>query len=551
MSGLTHSYQFADLEIHILPRRNEGYPVQITLDGQQDFPRGYLSTDILNWHSNGDSDQDGRYLFKTLFADNVLSNAWATARGRALQRRIRLWIDVEAAELHALPWELLQQEQVPLSAQADTPFSRYLPVDLPWSDPIKERPIRVLVVISNPDDLESRHNLARLDVELEQKSLQKAFAAMEPDQLQPEFLEAPVTPKRLQSELRNGYHVLHFVGHGVFDTRRKQAALYMQDMAGNAQPFIDHQLVGMLAGQAVKPRMVFLAACQSATRSTADAFLGLGPRLVAGGVPAIVAMQDAVSFETAREFSATFYQLLLRHGLVDLAVNEARNTLLVVGRPDAGVPVLFMRLQDGALFAPSSPVHPSPSPPATYELQLVLESYMDTKGQLYHPYQIKLNQLLTKYFKDDELRGLCDELGTDYDDFRGGRRNKIRELVSYFARYGRGRELIETIYRQRPNISWFDQNDIIPTKLRQIMLETYDERGMRRLCQNLITAYGSAYDVHIGYDYLTGNTRQEKVQYLIDWHLHKSFGHDVDGLIAQVRQDIPKLLKQITFGTGA
>jgi len=42
-----------------------------------------------------------------------------------------------------------------LSAQADTPFSRYLPIALPWSGAVEERPIRVLVVISDPDDLET------------------------------------------------------------------------------------------------------------------------------------------------------------------------------------------------------------------------------------------------------------------------------------------------------------------------------------------------------------------------------------------------------------
>jgi hypothetical protein len=95
---------------------------------------------------------------------------------------------------------------------------------------------------------------------------------------------------------------------------------------------------------------VFLAACQSATRSTADAFLGLGPKLVSAGVPAVVAMQDVVTVVTARKFSGTFYQRLLAHGQVDLAVNEARSVLLTAGRPDAAVPVLFMRLKSGQLW---------------------------------------------------------------------------------------------------------------------------------------------------------------------------------------------------------
>jgi CHAT domain-containing protein len=127
----------------------------------------------------------------------------------------------------------------------------------------------------------------------------------------------------------------------------------MQDEQGRAQRVLDDELVSLLARQGVQPQLVLLAACQSATRSMADAFLGLGPKLVRAGVPAVVAMQDVVTVETARKFSATFYRQLLAHDQVDLAVNEARSTLLTAGRADAAVPVLFMRLRDGLLFAPS------------------------------------------------------------------------------------------------------------------------------------------------------------------------------------------------------
>jgi CHAT domain-containing protein len=260
-----------------------------------------------------------------------------------------------------LPWELLQRGPVMLSAQTDTPFSRYLPIELDWSGAVEERPIRVLVVISNPDDLHDRYDLAPVDVALERESLEAAFDTVGADELQADFLDAPATPERLEDALRgasgqalrDSYHVLHFVGHGAFSRRRASSALYMQDEQGLAQRVLDDELVGMLARQGVQPRLVFLAACQSATRSMADAFLGLGPRLVGAGVPAVVAMQDVVTVETARKFSATFYRQLLAHDQVDLAVNEARSTLLTAGRADAAVPVLFMRLRDGLLFAPT------------------------------------------------------------------------------------------------------------------------------------------------------------------------------------------------------
>jgi hypothetical protein len=354
----TSDYSLTDLEIRIFPSdvHVAGYPVEMTLGGQQEFPRGYLSTTILPWTPSGDPVADGQRLLETLLADGALRSAWAEARGQAPQRRIRLRIDAAAAELHTLPWETLHEGPVMLSAQADTPFSRYLPIALPWGGPVEERPIRTLVVISSPDDVESKYNLARVDLTLERDNLESTFQSIAPDTLQVDFLDPPVTPKRLEETLRGGCHILYYVGHGAFSARRGQAVLYVQDDDGNTQLLLDHELAAMLARQGAQPRLVFLAACQSArmddirARSTNDALVGLAPKLISVGVPAVVAMQDFIAVESAREFGATFFRRLLEHGLVDQAVNEARSALLTAGRTDAAAPVLFMRLKSGQLW---------------------------------------------------------------------------------------------------------------------------------------------------------------------------------------------------------
>ena len=347
---------YADLEIRIRALQDKGYPVEITLKGEQALGEGYLAAGVAPWVASEDLTADGQRLFNTLLADPTLRTAWDVARGPdAQRRRLRLRIDPAATKLHALPWELMQEADALLAAQADTPFSRYLPIDLPWGGPIHEHPIRVLVAISNPDNLEER-DLGKVEIDEERETLTTALAGLGPEELKVEFLEPPVTLERLEAALRGsapgakGYHVLHYVGHGHFTPARDQAFLYLQDEEGNTDPVPDDALSGMLARLGARPRLVFLAACQSATRSTADAFAGLGPKLVKVGVPAVVAMQETVSMEAARKFSAAFYPRLLAHGLVDLAVNEARSTLLTAGRPDAAVPVLFMRLRSGQLW---------------------------------------------------------------------------------------------------------------------------------------------------------------------------------------------------------
>jgi formylglycine-generating enzyme required for sulfatase activity len=381
MPAPTTDEQFTDLEIRIFPNDASvaGYPVEITLGGQQEFPRGHLSANILPWVASGDPAADGQRLLEALLADSALRIAWAEARGQAPQRRIRLRIDPKAAELHTLPWELLRDGPAMLSAQADTPFSRYLPIALPWGGPVEERPIRVLVVISDPNDIEEKYNLPRINVELERKTLESAFAPLSQlgrsprgavvppgrgagaasrrghrhyggEGLQVDFLDALVTSERLEEKLRNGYHILHYLGHGAFSAKRDQAVLYVQDDERQTRLLLDDELAQLLARQGVRPRLVFLAACQSATRSTGDAFLGMAPKLVSVGVPAVVAMQNLVTVESALKFSTTFYRRLLEHGQVDLAINEARSTLLAARRPDAAVPVLFMRLKSGQLW---------------------------------------------------------------------------------------------------------------------------------------------------------------------------------------------------------
>jgi hypothetical protein len=271
---------------------------------------------------------------------------------------------------------------------------------------------------------------------VERKSLESAFATVGRDKLTWDFLKGPVTLDRLEEEMRKGYHVLHVLSHGTFSTTKQQAALFLQNQDGTVRNVLDDELAGMLARQGVQPHLVFLAACQSATRSTADAFLGLGPKLVSIGVPAVVAMQDVVTVATARKFSEVFYRQLIERGQVDLATNEARSTLLTARRPDAAVPVLFMRLKSGRLWA---------------------EEDLNDIGQ---PAQPKpgwntsvIRDLLTAAFSDEELTTLCfDHFRPVYEDFASGmsKGQKIQRLLDHCARQGQIDPLLVLVQKRNP-----------------------------------------------------------------------------------------------------
>jgi len=371
---------FSDLEIRILKLEETGYPVEITLDSQQEFPRGYLDPGFLPWSPGSSAVKDGERLFDWLLADNRLKTAWAEVRGRRPQRRIRLRIDAEAPELHALPWELLRDAggAIPqdLASSAATPFSRYLAGAWQPGGPILKRPIKVLVAIADPKGL-AEHGLSTIDPAAEWAVLRQATAGLnvelvqyprpsagfsletrDGDVVQVGGQSRPCTLGGLEAELRQGYHILHIVAHGAYDDGRGEAYLYLADEDNQVQLVRDEELAAMLARQLAdtdvqredKLRLVFLASCQTATRSPADAFRGLAPRLVAAGVPAVLAMQDLVPASTAQAFTQTFYRQLLQRGLVDLAGNEARASLLTAQLPGAAIPVLFLRLRAGELL---------------------------------------------------------------------------------------------------------------------------------------------------------------------------------------------------------
>ncbi len=346
----TSQTPFADLEIRIFSRdaRVAGYPVEITLDGERQLAQGCLDAGVVSLITDDDPVAAGQRLFGALFADTDLRLAWAGACTHAPRRRVRLRIAARVPELHALPWELLYADTL-LSADANTPFSRYLSTPEAWGGAVKEHPIRVLVAISNPGDLDM-HNLASLDVDVERTSLREASRS---GQIRFDFLDPPVTLARIEQALQRapGYHVLHYVGHGAFSRQQGRTALYLQDDEAYTRIVSGADFTAMLKRQSQPPRLVFLAACQSATPSTSRAYLGLGPKLVAAGVPAVIAMQDAVKIETARKLGQAFYHRLAEHGLVDCAMNEARSQLVTAGRPDAAVPVLFMRLKSGQLWS--------------------------------------------------------------------------------------------------------------------------------------------------------------------------------------------------------
>lgn len=348
----------ANVEIRLLPREEKGYPVEFEVEietGKQQWS-GYAAATFPPLSAASSKTSQGQRLWQWLMADPTLQRAWDKLSGQYPERRIRLRLDAAAPELHLIPWELLHDGTSHLAASVNTPFSRYLAGEWRPQPPISDHPIRILVAIANPENLE-RFNLQAVDADKEWALIHTATADHRFKHIR---LEPPITLNKIEAVLEQGYHILHLVGHGSYNEKQETAFLYLADEQNQAKPVRDEEFVAMLqrrlggvdAVAQASLRLVYLSSCQSASRSQAQAFRGLAPQLIQAGISAVVAMQDLMSVVTAQAFARTFYERLAAHGLVDAAANSARSHLLTAGLPGVAIPVLFSRLKDNQLIAP-------------------------------------------------------------------------------------------------------------------------------------------------------------------------------------------------------
>ncbi|MEP7293446.1 MAG: CARDB domain-containing protein, partial [Chloroflexota bacterium] len=83
--------------------------------------------------------------------------------------------------------------------------------------------------------------------------------------------------------------------------------------------------------------------------------------LVARGIPAVVAMQFAISDGAAKAFAEEFYRAIAEMLPLDAATSEGRRAIANrVGNNEWGTPVLYLRSADGVLFQPASAIATTP-----------------------------------------------------------------------------------------------------------------------------------------------------------------------------------------------
>lgn len=345
------------VELRVRAARAEGvYPLELRVaDGPE--ASGVAQLELTALAATLDPHDYGRTLGAALFADPAIATPYreaiAIARRGGQSLHVRLWLDPAAPELHALAWERLYQPSgdgwQPLATAADTPPARLVP-STRWGQaaPRIDRPLRALLLIASPAGL-TAFGLDPIALD-EGDALQALLTAH--GELALTVLRsgtaAPPTLDALREALGQGVDLLHILCHGAVTS--EGSVLYLEQAGGGVDPVTTDRLVACLTPLQLPPQLVFLAACDSAVRGADEAFLPLGPALVAtGGVPCVVAMRERLHLTTARPLMRHFYDRLLAHGQADLALSEAR--ALITERWDWGAPVLFSRGADCTVLA--------------------------------------------------------------------------------------------------------------------------------------------------------------------------------------------------------
>ena len=361
---------YADLKIDLEREASGGYRVRLsfrldTSAADEDFGVRSPTPVVFDLEAlraaSFNPQKYGQMLTAALLADESvrrgLTAAHAQARAHSIPLRLRLALDPEDTVLHGLRWEWLQDpdDGALLALSECVLLSRYQlggtgePISLP-----EGRDLRALVVIANPSDL-SRFNLAPLNVSAEQQRIVAALGSITYTLLVSGTAITP-TLANLLSALHDGYEILIIVAHGSLQDSTPY--LWLEQSDGSADKIAGNLLSERLKHAQQRPQLAILAACEGAGRDNGtEPLTALGPRLVATGIPAVVAMQGTISIAAVSALLPTLLTELRRDGCIDQAMAAARRAA-ERERADWWRPTLTMRVRDGRLWHGTLPAHP-------------------------------------------------------------------------------------------------------------------------------------------------------------------------------------------------
>lgn len=351
------SESYVDFELHIAP---SGYATAQSNQGQVTIP---ITTDVpnsvrlcINLIEKRETNQDllkslGQELYQLLFPSPIHAHFQQTeAVARSVNSKLRLRLRIEANSLASLPLEFMYRTSGDhfLAQNPNTVLSRYLNLPLPPNRVRRrEGPLHLLTIIANPTDQYP------LDPDGWENIVQQALATpIKNSQITMQTVKRATFKEIRNALLQQKPDIIQFVGHGIYQQGKGYLAL-VDDKTNKTWLVDDERFANILLGFEDHLGLVSLATCESAKSDSPQGFLGIAPKIVQRGIPAVVAMQYSVLIKTAEVFLENFYTSIAARKPVDWAVQWARNAVSIemgTDNREFATPVLYMRAEDGEIF---------------------------------------------------------------------------------------------------------------------------------------------------------------------------------------------------------
>lgn len=327
-----------------------------------EFPSTGNGSEVRQWSENRESKEEQEQPIRVADAGEALSDILlkpkieALLRGclerhqdRDLRNGVRIGLRVPDTMSH-LPWEAIRYNDDFLSLSVLTPIVRQPVSPTAVRDLPHLQSLRILVVTSNPTNVEA------VNVAGERAALEEQLAAsLESHAVQMTWLqraENESLKQALARAVKQQYDVLHYIGHASYDEKNNRGLLCFEDKNGAPDDCTARELAKFVA-DSMSIRMVFLNACQTGLGGGRASF---ADELVRRQVLAVLAHRRPVRNEIATRFASYFYDAVVNWEFpVDAAFVKAREEVYyALDDPDLQAdwvdPILFSRAKDMRLF---------------------------------------------------------------------------------------------------------------------------------------------------------------------------------------------------------
>lgn len=241
----------------------------------------------------------------------------AIARARADEDVVRLVV-ADAADPR-LPWELLYHPYPELGFLGRHPFCvvvRRSHGDGTKSPKLQARPLRLLLFISSPEDLDPTRS--RLDFEKEEELLFTALdGPLARGELVIDVAEDGCLPTLIARLEQHSYHAAIMSMHGTSVPTANgewEGGLLFEDQGtGRSAPIAGTVLTAAFdkLPRGHRPGLLVLSACRSATaEESADSITSVAQRFHASGIERVLGMRLSVLDVAASAFTAELFRLL-------------------------------------------------------------------------------------------------------------------------------------------------------------------------------------------------------------------------------------------------